>query len=304
MPRRNEDKHKGATIPQDWNESVDGYCRLTLCVPNSPDWKATVYGLIGYMSKGFYWRADGDGPTRIIDAKRIAEEIYESICMACNYDEIEQQKIEQLTAIANAVKQLQKDTAANNDCLVATQKAINQILGGADPGDCADSSIPRDCQAVASGIDALIEILDWEVYAVSLMATVLNITGVAALVEWLIAQKWYISALTFAGLIDPLPDEIVTVPSNIVTWTTVVVDAMVTAGATLNKKIVDEIKANRNAIIDILCDATDGDINSKLDDVIQMIKDTVVDIAQKGLVQDILQKFLKSAISTGVILSK
>ena len=79
---------------------------------------------------------------------------------------------------------------------------------------------------------------------------------------------------------------------------------MVTAGATLNKKIVDEIKANRNAIIDILCDATDGDINSKLDDVIQMIKDTVVDIAQKGLVQDILQKFLKSAISTGVILSK
>lgn len=304
MPRRNDESHKGATIPQDWDEAVDGYCRVILCVPNSPDWKATVYGLIGYMSKGFYWRADGDGPTRIIDAKRIAEEIYESICMACNYDEIEQQKIEQLTAIANAVRQLQKDTASNNDCLVATQKAINQILGGADPGDCADSSIPRDCQAVASGVDALIEILDWEVYAVDMMATVLNITGVTALVEWLIAQRWYITALSAAGLVNPLPDEPVTIPANIITWATVVVAAMVTAGATLNNKIVDEIKANRNGIIDILCDATDTDINSKLDDVIQIIKDTVTDVGEKGLIQDILQKFLKSAISTGVILSK
>jgi len=104
MPRRNDESHKGATIPQDWDEAVDGYCRVTLCVPNSPDWKATVYGLIGYMGKGFYWRADGDGPTRIIDAKRIAEEIYESICMSCNYEALEQEKIDQLKLIAKSIR--------------------------------------------------------------------------------------------------------------------------------------------------------------------------------------------------------
>jgi predicted transcriptional regulator len=254
------------------------------------------------MSKGFYWRADGDGPTRIVDAKHIAEEIYESICMACNYDEFEQQKIDQLTAIANAVKQLQRDTAANNACLVATQKAINHILGGADPGDCADSSIPRDCQAVASGIDALIEVLDWEVYAVDMLGSVLNFTGVTALVDWLIAQKWYVSALTAAGIIDPLPDEIITIPTDIVTWTTVAVDALVTAGAALNKNIVDAIKADRNGIIDMLCGSTDTDIDSNLDDVINTIKNTFTDIAQKAIVQDVLQKFLKSPVSKGVIL--
>lgn len=302
--KRAKKQVRGATIPQDWEEERDGYCRVTFCVPNSFDWRATIRGMFIGLMVGHYWRADGDGPVRIVDAQQIAREIYESMCMLCNYEEIEQQKINQLKEIAKSIKQLQKDTAANNDCLVATQKAINQILGGADPGDCADGSIPKDCQTVASGVDALIEILDWEVYAVDMMATVLNITGVSALVQWLVAQKWYITALGAAGLVDPLPDEIVTIPAEVVTWTTVVVEALVTAGATLNKKIVAEVKANRNSIVDVLCDATDTNINSKLDDVIQMIKDTVVDIAQKNLIQDILEKFLKSSISHGIILSK
>jgi hypothetical protein len=190
------------------------------------------------------------------------------------------------------------------DCLASVGRAINEVQGGKEVGDCGDPSVPADCQAVASAVDALIKVLGWEVYAVNMLGTVLNFTGVAPLVEWLVAQKWYITALGAAGLVDPLPDEIITLPAEIIEWTTVAVEALVTNGVDLNTELVDNLALHRKDIIDQLCGATDTNVNSKIDDVIKTIKDVFTDAAKKGLIQDVLQKFLKSPVAEGVILTK
>jgi hypothetical protein len=297
----------GSVIPQDWQLTDDTWCKVTFCIPSSRSWLVTVLSLIDLLGQGRYWRSDGPRKAQnplaieIRDVKAIAELIKESVCVSCNYESLEQQKIDQLKELVKAVKQLQKDTAANNDCLVATQKAINQILGGADPGDCADSSVPADCQPVAGVVDELINTLDWLVWGVETIGGTLA----APIVDALCGFRWFTAILVVAGLVEPSPaEEVVTVPLGVVAILTAVVEKAIQAGANFARQAVNELKANRNAIVDELCGATNTDIETKIDNVINMVKNTFTDTATKQLIQDMLENLFKNPITQGVILTK
>lgn len=66
-------------IPDDWNEEQDGYVCLFACIPNSPLWKAHYRGLFYQLTWWYVWDKD----TGMIDeAKAIANQVYEGLCMA------------------------------------------------------------------------------------------------------------------------------------------------------------------------------------------------------------------------------
>lgn len=67
-------------IPQDWNEEIDGYTTMILCVPNSRDWLATVRGTIYKLQRG---RTYDEKSGSIVDAQAIGKEIFDSI-MTCD----------------------------------------------------------------------------------------------------------------------------------------------------------------------------------------------------------------------------
>jgi hypothetical protein len=290
-------------------------CRLIILNDRQIAW---LEDMVGRLSRADYYRNPdyiaalwGIDTTHAdwVDIQDFAEDVEVCLLSGCRVSDLNDtlkainSSLSGLSGISSTLKQLQKAMAANNDCLTATEKAIYTILGGTATIDCGDTSVPTDCQAVASAVDALIEVLDWESYAVDMAGTYLNITGITPLVEWLVAQKWYITALGVAGLIDPA-DLVVDIPVEVVTWTTVAVEALTTAGVDLNKQIIDTMKANRTNIIDDLCGATSTDIGSKLDTVINLIKDSFTDTAKKSLVQSVLEGFLKSPVAEGVILTK
>ena len=71
------------TIPNDWQQN-NGYTLVWFCIPNSPKWRATVYGKLYELTWWYNW----DKNTGVInDAKARANEILESLCMA-NCDDI------------------------------------------------------------------------------------------------------------------------------------------------------------------------------------------------------------------------
>lgn len=290
---------QGAYIPIDWQES-DGYCRVTLCIPNSKDWRATFRGLIDSLRLGYYWRADGVG--RITTAQAIGREIYGSMCMSCNYEEIEQQKIEQLKEIAKAVKQLQKDTAANNACLLATQKAINDALGGPSVEGCDDSSVPADCQPTAQTWDGLVYIADETVSIVETFGSYLA----TPIVNFLIGARWFTMALLAVGLAEPSPtEEAVTVPlAGVVEAITYFVETAIEIGTSSARAAVDELKANRNGDVDKLCQADETTIDETLDDIVDTVKDVFSDPQVQQSVKNLLDGFFKAPPVKGVILTK
>lgn len=48
----------GLAIPNDWNEAQDGYCTLTIIVPNSPMWRASVNGAVSNLTYEKSWDKD------------------------------------------------------------------------------------------------------------------------------------------------------------------------------------------------------------------------------------------------------
>lgn len=289
---------QGAYIPVDWQED-DGYCRVTLCIPNSRDWKATFKGAVENLCLGYYWRADGAG--RITKAQAIGREIYRSMCMSCNYEEIEQQKIEQLKEIAKYIKQLQKDTADNNACLVATQQAINKVLGGQSTEGCGDSTISQDCQPTATTWDGIVYIADEALTVVETFGSYLA----TPIVDFLLATRWFTRALLAVGLAEPSPtEELVTIPlAGVVEAITQLVETAINMGTTSARAAVDELKANRNGDVDKLCRADESTIDETLDDIIDTVKDVFSDPQVQQNVKNLLDGFFK-APPVKVILTK
>lgn len=70
----------GLYIPDDWDEGADGYCTLTLTIPNSPLWKATAMGAIYRLSQPAAFDADTGDPDQ---AASIGQDIYTSAGIVC-----------------------------------------------------------------------------------------------------------------------------------------------------------------------------------------------------------------------------
>jgi len=67
-------------IPDDWDEAVDGYMLVALCIPNSRTWRGIFRGQIADLAYGRHWnRFSG----QISDVQVIARQIYEDMSMTC-----------------------------------------------------------------------------------------------------------------------------------------------------------------------------------------------------------------------------
>ena len=70
----------GLTVPDDWNEISDGFCTLSITVPNSPKWRANVKGQLLYLIYPNRWDA-ATGDTN--NAALIGIDIFDSINLVC-----------------------------------------------------------------------------------------------------------------------------------------------------------------------------------------------------------------------------
>ena len=62
----------GLLIPDDWDEPTDGYCDMSLSVPNSPIWRANARGAIQALSLERAWDAQtGDTQQAALDGLNI-----------------------------------------------------------------------------------------------------------------------------------------------------------------------------------------------------------------------------------------
>ena len=85
-----------STIPNDWNESTDGWEMAVLCYPNSDQWRVLIRGAIYQLTRGRNWN---ETTGTIIEAQNIALEILESLDMGCNVN---------LGRIADALEQVRE----------------------------------------------------------------------------------------------------------------------------------------------------------------------------------------------------
>jgi hypothetical protein len=104
-------------------------------------------------------------------------------------------------------------------------------------------------------------------------------------------------------LVTPTPgEEVVTVPASIILILETAVEMAIAAGAAAARQAVTWMQANRTQIVDLLCGATAGDIDLKLDDVINAITDAIADATAKQAIEDLLQYFLKQNVIKQVLL--
>lgn len=133
-----------APIPDDWDEAQDGYAILITCIPNSPLWKSLYDGRFYDMTWWNFW--DRETGT-INDAKAIANQVYEELCMANCQDLIDainninvQANVDELT---KAVKELTAVLASQNRDL--TQPVPNNV-------DYSEGGISKPLQDAATHI--------------------------------------------------------------------------------------------------------------------------------------------------------
>lgn len=267
--------------------------------PLDPASKATIDGLT--FAELFYikpddpnYRANIQSHAQILNFLQIQwsnqlAELIQAIddCCANNTDELIKPTLEKI--------------AQTMECLEATNNALVQIHGGTSP-DCApDTTVPLNCDDMAKLYDELVNILDWCVWAVEYFGGMLA----GPIVNALVTFRWFTALLVAAGLVEPSPaEEVVTVPLGVVALLTYAVEKAIQLGAVLARDMVNALKANRTAIINLLCGATELSIETQTDTAIQLIKDSFADADVKVLVQDLLENYLKSPEIQGVILSK
>lgn len=68
-------------VPDDWVDGVDGTSWVLLCVPDSPDWHAAVWGALDQLTRGRHWE---ESTGSINETTRIARDILGSVAMDCN----------------------------------------------------------------------------------------------------------------------------------------------------------------------------------------------------------------------------
>jgi len=73
----------GLLIPNDWEGPIDGYCTLTITVPNSPMWRASVNGAVSNLAYEKSWDMDTEDTTTATEAATIGQDITDSIVTVC-----------------------------------------------------------------------------------------------------------------------------------------------------------------------------------------------------------------------------
>lgn len=64
----------GLYVPDDWDKVDDGYCTITIDVPNSTLWRAMINGALRNLADVSYWDADtGDADQAVEVAKDICK---------------------------------------------------------------------------------------------------------------------------------------------------------------------------------------------------------------------------------------
>lgn len=209
---------------------------------------------------------------------------------------------EQLKRIANSVSNMQKELETSNQCLLATQKAINDALGGPSVEGCDDSSVPADCQPTAQTWDGLVYVADEMVSIVETFGSYLA----TPIVNFLIGARWFTRALLAVGLAEPSPtEELVTVPlAGVVEAITYFVEKSIDIGTSTARAAINELKANRNGDVDKLCRADESTIDETIDEIVDTVKDVFNDPQIQQNVKSLLDGFFKAPPVKGVILTK
>ena len=73
----------GLLIPNDWDEPTDGFCTLTVTVPNSPLWRANFHGVVSNLAYERQWDKATEDTTTVEDTAAIGQDILDSIVTVC-----------------------------------------------------------------------------------------------------------------------------------------------------------------------------------------------------------------------------
>jgi len=70
----------GLYVPDDWTEATDGFCTLSITVPNSSLWRSSLRGAVFNLADTDYWDADtGDAD----QAAQIGLTVFNSLSFDC-----------------------------------------------------------------------------------------------------------------------------------------------------------------------------------------------------------------------------
>jgi hypothetical protein len=156
------------------------------------------------------------------------------------------------------------------------------------------------CDWVEYTLDTIISFLEWILWAVEWGNYFFGETPVGKLIVLLARNKQFIAALVALGLVDPLPDEVVTLPAATVTILSVIIVEAIDLGIQLLKSIVQVVKDNKQFALDLFCDYRfdAADIPDLLDDWIDEI------IKQLPTDADKVRKFLRLIVKDENIMRK
>lgn len=70
----------GLPIPDDWDEGTDGFCTLTVTIPNSPKWFAVAKGALWDLSATSIWDEETGDPEQ---ASQTAADLADTASVDC-----------------------------------------------------------------------------------------------------------------------------------------------------------------------------------------------------------------------------
>jgi len=185
------------------------------------------------------------------------------------------------------------------DCLVATQRAIVTIKGGVNPTGCDDignggggqpaPDTNTDCSTIETAVSEIINVIDWLVWGIETVGGSVGAPIVSALSKF----RWFTAVLVAAGLCEPSPaEEIVTIPAGLAAVLSLFVEEAIVMSAAALREMVNQMKVSQKQIAQVICG--EGEIDLKLDEVVESVVDALTDEATKEGIKIMLKKFLKA----------
>jgi len=235
--------------------------------------------------------------------------------------------LETINDTANRIVQAIKDIEIHNTNILNTGETASiavdgSITGGKGTGNSStsptegaqpaplDQPLPNEqpipstdvCRWVEMIIDSIIEFYEWLLRAIEWGITFFGATPVGKIVSYLLENKWFIAQLTAIGLVDPLPDEVVTLPTGTATLITAVVNIAVRLELAYLRLLIEALKLNKQILLGALCnykyDATNlkDKINVFIESVVREFddhKEEIRDLLQMVFENpDVMRKFL------------
>lgn len=235
--------------------------------------------------------------------------------------------LETINDTANRIVEAIKDIEIHNTNILNTGETANIAVDGCITGGTGgnstnpstgtgaqpaplDQPLPNEqpipsndvCRWVEMILDSVINVYEWLLWAVQWGLSFFGSTPVGKIVTYLLENKWFIGQLTTIGLIDPLPDEVVTVPVGTATLITSLVNIAVRLELAYLRLLIESLKLNKAILLTALCnykyDATN--LKDKINDFIESVvrefddhKEEIRDLLQMVFENpDVMRKFL------------